>query len=40
MTKILRNPTRIASKITKDNATMSVQIFAPPTTDKYAKANT
>jgi len=37
--KILHNPTRIASKITNDNATINVPILAPPTTDKYAKPN-
>ncbi|HCB52195.1 TPA: hypothetical protein DEP21_06615 [Patescibacteria group bacterium] len=35
--KILQNPTQIASKITKDNATIRVPILAPHTTDKYAK---
>lgn len=37
--KILYNPTRIASKITKDKATTNVHIFAHQTTDKYANAN-
>ena len=38
-TKILYNPTQIESKITSDNATTNVPIFAHQTTDKYAKAN-
>jgi hypothetical protein len=39
MTKILHNQTHIASKITKDSATIKVPILAHPTTDKYAKLN-
>ena len=37
MTNILHNQTHIASKITKDNATIRVPILAHPTTDKYAR---
>ena len=39
MTKILRAPTRIASIITRDNATSNVPILAPQITDKYAILN-
>jgi hypothetical protein len=37
--KILYNHTQRASKITSDNATTNVPIFAHQTTDKYAKLN-
>jgi hypothetical protein len=37
--KILYHPTHIASKITRDNATTNVHIFAHHKTDKYAKLN-
>ncbi|MEI8008952.1 MAG: hypothetical protein WCI00_06265 [bacterium] len=36
---ILHNQTHIASKITKDKATINVPIFAHHTTDKYARLN-
>jgi hypothetical protein len=37
--KILYSPTRRASKMTRDNATTTVQIFVPPMTERYANPN-